>query len=151
MAPKSLRVFIDSNVLLSGLFSDKGAPRLLLDIFSLRLPDLTAVTGAYNLAEVERNLAVKLPAALPTFRSSLKIMSVEVIPWPIKADLKRWAGLTAAKDTPVLVSAFNGKADVLVTGDKRHLLKIRNPELPFALLSPAEFIDDLLPRFLKKG
>jgi predicted nucleic acid-binding protein len=68
---------------------------------------------------------------------------------PEKSDLKRWFGLTAEKDTPVLASALSGKADVLVTGDKRHLLKSKNADLPFEILSPAEFIDELLPRLLK--
>lgn len=149
MAERNLRVFLDSNVLISGLFSDRGAPRLLLDILSLRLPALTALTGAYNIAEVERNLAAKLLAALPAFRSSLKVMEIEVIPLPEKTDLKRWSLITAEKDTPVLASAFSGKADVLVTGDKRHLQKAKSADLPFEILSPAEFIDEFLPRFLK--
>jgi len=150
MAERNLRVFLDSNVLISGLISDRGAPRLLLDILSLRLPVLTAVTGAYNIAEVERNLSVRLPDALPVFRAVLSLMSVEMIPLPGKADLRRWAGSTADKDAPVLASAFMGKADVLVTGDKRHFPKGRRPGQPFEILSPAEFVDEVLPGFLKK-
>lgn len=115
----------------------------------LRLPALTALTGVYNLVEVERNLAAKLPAAFPVFRSSLEKMGIEIIPLPKRTDLKRWSGLTTEKDTPVLASALLGKPDTLVTGDKRHLLKIKNPVLPFALLSPAEFLNEFLPRFLK--
>lgn len=55
MPGKNVRVFLDSNVLVSGLFSDRGAPRLVLDILSLDIPVLKAVTGAFNVAEVERN------------------------------------------------------------------------------------------------
>jgi predicted nucleic acid-binding protein len=79
MPPKKTRVFLDSNVLLSGLFSDTGAPRLILDILSIELPVLKAVTGAYHLAEVEKNLQAKLPAALPAFRSCLKLMDIELL------------------------------------------------------------------------
>jgi len=151
MAGRNLRVFLDSNVLISGLFSDRGAPRLLLDILCLRLPVLTAVTGAYNIAEVERNLTAKLPAALPVFKAVLVRMGIDIIPLPGKSDLKPWAGITVEKDTPVLASAFSGKADVLVTGDKQHLLKAKSADLPFEILSPAEFVDDFLPRFLKSS
>ena len=35
MATKPVRVFVDSNVVLSGLLSEKGAPRILLDLLSL--------------------------------------------------------------------------------------------------------------------
>jgi predicted nucleic acid-binding protein len=53
---KKCKVFLDSNVLLSGLFSDKGAPRIILDLLTLNLPMLAGATGRYNLIEVERNL-----------------------------------------------------------------------------------------------
>jgi len=149
MAEKNLRVFLDSSVLLSGLFSDRGAPRLILDIFSLRLPSFTALTGAYNIAEVERNLTIKLPAALPIFKTVLDVMRIEVIRLPQKKDLKRWAGLTVDKNAPILASAFLGNAHLLVTGDKRHLLKIHQTDLPFKIIAPAEFIDEDLPRFLR--
>jgi len=38
MARKNFRVFLGSNVILSGLLSDKGEPRIILDVLSLRLP-----------------------------------------------------------------------------------------------------------------
>lgn len=149
MPGKSVRVFPDSNVLISGLFSDRGAPRLILDILSLDLPVLKAVTGAFNISEVERNLEAKLPAALPLFQSFLSIAGLEIVPMPTGKDLEPLAGLTDAKDLPVLASAIAGQADVLVTGDKKDLLRIRKGALPFPILSPADFLDSYLPRFLK--
>lgn len=149
MPGKRVRVFLDSNVLVSGLFSDRGAPRLILDVLSLGLPVLKAVTGAFNVVEVERNLEAKLPAALPLFRSFLSIAELEIVPSPSRKDLEPLAGLTAAKDLPVLASAIAGRADVLVTGDKKDLLKIRKGALPFAILSPSDFLDSFLPGFLK--
>lgn len=150
MEKRRLRVFLDSNVIISGLFLERGAPRMTLDILSLNLPVLTAVTGAYNIYEVERNLAAKLPAALSLFRSCLRTIGFEIVPLPERKDFEPLAGLTSEKDLPVLASAVLGKADVLVTGDKRDLLKIRKHDLPFAVLSPAEFLDEYLPEWLKK-
>jgi putative PIN family toxin of toxin-antitoxin system len=149
MAARKLKVFLDSNVFISGLFSEKGAPRLILDVLSLWLPPLAAITGAYNIAEVERNLRAKLPEALPVFQSCLSAMKIEIVPIPSAEDLKPWAGTTADKDLPVLVSAIQGKADILVTGDKKDLLKIRNRVLPLIIASPGQFLNDILPRFLK--
>jgi predicted nucleic acid-binding protein len=149
MPPKKTRVFLDSNVLLSGLFSDTGAPRLILDILSIDLPVLKAVTGAYNLAEVEKNLQAKMPAAIPVFRSCLKLMNIEIVPLPTKSDLPPMAGMTAEKDLPIIASALQGAADFLVTGDKKDLLRIKKNRLPFSIVSPAEFLDEVLPGLLK--
>jgi len=95
--------------------------------------DLIA-TGAYNVNEVERNLIAKLPAALPLFRSCLRAIGFEIVPLPDRKSLAPLTGLTSEKDLPVLASALLGKANVLVTGDKRDLLKIRKHDLPFAIL-----------------
>jgi len=46
MQKKVVRVFLDSNVILSGLLSEKGSPRILLDLLSLRLPFLAGDRGA---------------------------------------------------------------------------------------------------------
>ena len=68
MARKAVRVFLDSNVILSGLLSDKGAPRIILDILSLKFRFLIGITGLYNIIEIERNLTKKLPAAIPIYK-----------------------------------------------------------------------------------
>jgi predicted nucleic acid-binding protein len=56
MAKKAIKIFLDSNVILSGLLSDKGAPRVILDILCLELPLLKGATGEYNLLEIEKNI-----------------------------------------------------------------------------------------------
>ena len=38
MAKSPTKFFLDSNVILSGIISDKGSPRIILDLLSLRLP-----------------------------------------------------------------------------------------------------------------
>ena len=70
-AEKPVRVFLDSNIILSGLFSDRGAPRVILDILSLKLPFLTGATGRYNIIEIERNIKKKLPQAFPVYKQYL--------------------------------------------------------------------------------
>ncbi len=62
MERRTFKVYLDSDVILSGLISDRGAPRLVLDILSLGLPVLRGVTGRYDLTEIERNITRKLPA-----------------------------------------------------------------------------------------
>ncbi len=50
------------------LISDKGAPRVILDLLSLKLSFLSGLTGQYNIAEIERNLEKKAPAIIPVYR-----------------------------------------------------------------------------------
>lgn len=144
MARKRLKVFLDSNVLISGLFSDKGSPRIVLDLLSLDLPLLSGATGEYNIVEIERNLLKKMPDVLPVYRRYLKILNLEIVPLPLSKDIKKLSGQIADKDIPVLASAINNNADFLVTGDKKDFEKLKG-KYPFKILSPSEFLDIILP------
>ena len=79
MERRAVKVFLESNVILSGLISDRGAPRLILDVLSLGLPVLRGVTGRYNLAEIERDIAKKLPAARSVLSQCLPRMNLEIV------------------------------------------------------------------------
>ncbi len=155
MQKKVVRVFLDSNVILSGLLSEKGSPRILLDLLSLRLPSLAGdrggSTGKYNLIEIERNLKEKIPGLLPLFKVYLPKLNLKVMPLPRSEDVKDFSGQIAEKDVPVLISAIQSKAEFLVTGDKRHFGKMKGlGEYPFEIVTPSEFIDSILPEILKR-
>jgi len=150
MAKKAVRVFLDSNVILSGLFSDKGAPRIILDILCLRPPFIIGITGRYNIVEIDRNLKKKMPDILSVYKAYLPKLNLEIIPLPSMKDVKQYSGHTSDKDVPVLVSAIKGKADFLVTGDKADFDKLKvKCTYPFKILSPSEFLDIILPEILK--
>jgi len=148
MAKKGVKVFLDSNVIISGLVSDKGAPRVILDLLCLGLPMLAGATGEYNIIEIERNLIKKMPAALPVYKKYLPLLNLEVIPLPSSGEIKKLSGLTSDKDVPVLASAVSGNVDFLVTGDKKDFIKLKG-EYSFKVLSPAEFLDVVMPEVLK--
>jgi predicted nucleic acid-binding protein len=134
------RVFLDSNVIISGLLSAKGAPRIILDMLCLHLPNLHGLTCEYNMMEIERNLTRKLTAALPVFKEYLPRLNLEVIPLPTYEALAPWFGVTVDKDVPVIVSAINGMADFLVTGDTEDLgVLMQRNDLPFRVLTPTNF------------
>lgn len=150
MAKKAVRVFLDSNVILSGLFSDKASPRAILDILSLKLPFLTGITGKYNIIEIERNLTKKLPAAIPIYKEYIPKLNLKIIPLPSPEDVKRLSGHTAEKDVPVLASALNGRADFLVTGDKKDFTNLMmKARYSFKITTPAEFLDMIIPEVVK--
>ncbi len=150
MARKVVRVFLDSNVILSGLFSDKGAPRIILDVLALRLPFLVCSTGRYNLIEIERNLKKKMPGAFSLYKSYLPMLNLKIVPLPQAEEVRQFSGHIGEKDIPVLLSAIQSKADFLVTGDKEHFEKLRSStKYHFKIVTPAEFLDVFLPEMLK--
>jgi predicted nucleic acid-binding protein len=150
MGKKVVRVFLDSNVILSGLLSERGAPRIILDLLSLRLPFLTGSTGRYNLIEIDRNLTKKTPSLLSLYKAYLPKLHLKVISLPRPEEVRGFSGQIAEKDIPVLISAIRSKADFLVTGDKQHFGKMKElDKYPFHIVTPSEFIDSILPEFLK--
>jgi predicted nucleic acid-binding protein len=151
MGKKVLRIFLDSNVILSGLLSERGAPRIILDLLSLRLPFLIGSTGRYNLIEIERNLKKKMPGLLFLYKAYLPKLNLTVIPLPRPKEVRDFSGQIAEKDIPVLISALRSKADFLVTGDKQHFEKMKElDKYPFHVVTPSEFIDSILPEILKE-
>jgi predicted nucleic acid-binding protein len=150
MGKKVVRVFLDSNVILSGLLSERGAPRILLDLLSLRLPFLIGSTGRYNLIEIERNLKKKMPGLLFLNKAYLPNLHLKIIPLPRPEEVRGFSGQIAEKDIPVLISAIRSKVDFLVTGDKQHFGKMKElDKYPFHVVTPSEFIDSVLPEILK--
>ena len=150
MGQKVVRGFRASKVILSGLLSERGAPRILLDLISLGLPFLLGSTGRYNLIEIERNLKKKMHGLFPLLQDDLPKLNLKVIPLPRPEDVRGFFGQIAEKDVPVLVSAIQSKADYLVTGDKKHFGKMKgHGEYPFEIVTPSEFIDSILPEILK--
>lgn len=150
MANKIFRVFLDSNVILSGLISDKGAPRIILDILSLKLPFFVGMTGEYNLMEIERNVAKKIPKALSLYKEYLSKLNLKIVPLPSKEEVTKFCSHSVAKDMPVLVSAINGQADFLITGDKKHFGNLPNKATyPFEIMSPSDFLKTIIQRIME--
>lgn len=144
------KVFLDSNVLLSGLFSDKGAPRIILDLLTLNLPMLTGSTGRYNLLEVERNLKKKMPEAIPLYHKYLPKLGLEIVALPSRETVKSMAGVIAEKDIPVLASALTCNADYLITGDKKDFDRLKSTKKhSLTIVSPADFIEIVFPEIIR--
>jgi predicted nucleic acid-binding protein len=149
MERKKHRVFLDSSVILSGLLSDRGAPRLILDLMTLDLPVLTGQTGRFNLLEIERNIERKLPGARSVWREYVPKLKLEAVPVPSSWDLALLGDMAEGKDLPVIASAINGKADFFVSGDERLLSRLENrTDFPLRTALPAEFLSALLPDVL---
>lgn len=139
---RKLKVFLDSNVIISGLLSDSGAPHIILHLLTLSLPVLSGATGAYNIMEVERTIKKKMPGVLPLYESILPLLDLEIVSLPPVETIRSMAGMTADKDIPVLASAIACEADYLVTGDKKDFGKLKTQDiLKIKIVGPTEFLD----------
>ena len=129
------RIVIDTNVLISGLFSTTSTPAKAVE---------KAATKAQLVATMEtlRELIEKLHSAkfdryvrrerrdalLERFASLVEIIDV----------LQSIRASRDPKDDKFLEAAVNGRADVIVTGDK-DLLDL-NPFRGIAILTPADYL-----------
>jgi uncharacterized protein len=133
-----MRIVADTNTVLSGLLW-QGPPRRLLDLARGRKVSLyTSVTLLAELAEViarekfaERVRAAGLSATelVQDYERLAEIVTPEPLPTPVSRD---------PDDDHVLACALAGKAELIVSGDKRHLLILREYQgIPIRTVSDA--------------
>ena len=119
MASAKPRVFVDADVLFAGAAApgEHGASLVVLRMAEITLID--AVASPQVVEEVERDLADKLPAALPAFRMIVS-RCLRLVPAPQPSDLAACAGLADPKDVPILAAALHEQCPWLVTFNGRH-------------------------------
>lgn len=144
------RVFLDADALFAGAASpsEHGASLLILRMAEITL--IEALTSQQVIDEAERNLAEKLPQALPAFRL-LVSRCLRVVPDPAPVDLQPHAALADPKDLSILVAALREGCLWLVTFNVRHF-QPGHPEV--TVLRPGAFVlqvRDLLARLSAGG
>jgi uncharacterized protein len=130
-----MRVVLDTNVLVAA-FATRG---LCEDVLRTVLTEHELVVAETTLAELERVLvdklrmpAVEAKAATAFVRGQGEVVSPEQpAPWPENDPDDRW----------LVAAAMEGRADVLVTGD-RDLLDVAG-EVPIPIVSPRGFWERL--------
>jgi predicted nucleic acid-binding protein len=110
-----MRVFLDANVLFSASLFARGNAPLLVEIG--RAGGCRLLTSPMTLQEAGRNPARKAPQALDRFKH---VQAVIELVLDASADLLLWAQGLPVKDAPILAAAVLARADLLVTGDRRH-------------------------------
>jgi putative PIN family toxin of toxin-antitoxin system len=136
------RVFLDSNVLFSGLHSPNGAPGLILRRFAEG--KVAVVVSQLVLEEVVRTIKAKLPEALPALHRFLLNAPLEVVENPSSEETAKWAQMTNAEDAPILAAAVAAQVDYLVTGDQHFFDDTRIArELGLRIVKPVESLDCL--------
>jgi predicted nucleic acid-binding protein len=103
-----MRVFLDANILFSASFAES----LLADFLGELKKHAVLLTNAYAKAEAERNVAAKMPTRLAACQvaDTLELVPLQLFDLPVKL---------VEKDRPILCGAIAGRADYLLTGDKK--------------------------------
>lgn len=104
-----MRVFLDANILFSTSFPSSHLAGFLGEL--AHHADL--LTNAYAMGEARRNIAAKQPKRLAAYEKFA--LSLEMVPiglFELNVEL-------VEKDRPILCGAIAGKADFLLTGDKK--------------------------------
>jgi putative PIN family toxin of toxin-antitoxin system len=133
------RVFLDSNVIFSGLYSREGPPGAVLE--QAVEGRFSAVISRQVLDEVVRTIAAKLPVALPSLQTLLLNMPLEVCEDPNLRVMEEWSKIVGADDAPIAAAARAAGVDVLVSGDG-HFLKAgaAAEKRGLRIVSPSEFL-----------
>lgn len=143
MTQRTHRVFLDSDVILSGIFSEHGAPRIIIDLLRLKLPFFSAVTGRLNILEIERGLSRKFSGAMPVYNKFLQEFDLKVFPLPTKAEIEKFSSLSARSNSPIYITALLCHADFLVTGNVNSFAA-EHPSSNLKVLAPEDFLKTVI-------
>lgn len=131
-----MRIFIDTNILISALLNSRGT------VFSafcraVAKPN-TGVVCTQNIEELRRIFNRKFPDKVPLMESFLNqaALSLEIIDIPDSPSSEE-AKIRDSNDQLIMRAAIAAGVDVLLTGDKDFLeAGITSP----AIMSPADFV-----------
>lgn len=134
-----MKVVLDANVYVSALLSKRGTPKQIIDLWREEAFEL--LTSEEILAEVARVLRYPRVAELHKLSEKEQEEFLTLLRDETKL-IKPKHRLSLSPDETdnrYLECAVEGSAEVLVTGDKRHLLPIKEYE-GIAIISPAAFL-----------
>ncbi len=137
-------LFLDANVLFAAAYSAEGNARAILQLAALS--GATVASSTFAVEEAVRNLRLKAPAA----ESELVILMdrITLAGGADRRALERASrhGLPE-KDLPILAAAIAIRANLLVTGDRRHFGPLFGKKIAgVEILPPADAIVRLLDR-----
>jgi putative PIN family toxin of toxin-antitoxin system len=129
------RVVIDTNVLISGLFSTTSTPALAVEK-AITKAQLVATTATLR-ELIEKLLSPKFDRYVRRERREALLQRIASIVEIVEI-LQAVRASRDPKDDTFLEAAINGRANVLITGD-RDLLDL-NPFRGIAIVTPAEYL-----------
>lgn len=138
--PTAPRTFLDTSVLFTAIWSDRGGGRMVLQLGEAGAVQI--VVSRQVLTELERALRRKAPHALGGLALLLDRARVEVAPEPFSETLTHCEEVVSHPgDARILAGAIASQVDYLITLDRQHFLEnaaVRR-NMPFTLGTPGDF------------
>jgi predicted nucleic acid-binding protein len=132
-----VRVFLDTNVLFSGIYSKQGNPARVLDLAVS--DDFQVVTSIEVVAELTRNVRLKAPGLLGDMTDFLTSVKLEYVQPDEAAVVVRYQQ-GFGTDAPIVAAAIGAQVDYFCSGDKRLLRRIRDLAPGLNAVSPADLL-----------
>ena len=151
---RSIRLFLDSNVLTAGIVSTWGLDKAVLSLCSAKVCKLVLAEVVRD--EVEENLLLhveRLPSLdvdrlIEDYRRLIKLTKPELVAYPDNELVRSSRHLVRhAADVPVLLSAIVSKPDWLLTHNIKHFTKAVAQRTSLRIATPAEFFRALAVLF----
>ncbi len=146
----SLRLFLDSNVLMGGILSAWGLDKAVLSLCAARICRM--VLAEYVRREVEENLLNRATSLTPAeanqviddYEKLLKLARPEIVTPPSAQEVARSRRLIShAADVPVLLSAIQARPDWLLTHNTKHFTPTVATRTGLRIATPAGFFRTL--------
>ena len=145
--PLPARIFVDSNVLIEGLFAPWSASRAILIL--ARVSGLRLILSPYVEQEVERALLARLAAdeesgsqLIDDYAKALRLLAPERTDRITRDEFKaHQSWIRHVNDVPVLVTAIKAKPDWLLTSNVEHFDAEVSARSGLRILTPKEFLD----------
>lgn len=134
----SLKATLDTNVLVSGLISQQGAPREIVDAWVS--DEFTLVTSPYLLSELRRVLTYpRIASRLQLTEAEQHLLLRELfVKSSVTSGELDLSGVTRdPKDDAIIACAVEGDADYVVSGDEDILVLERYRDVK--MINPADF------------
>jgi putative PIN family toxin of toxin-antitoxin system len=131
-----MKVFIDTNILISAALSNSGTPYQAF-VKAVSYPNHGLICDQ-NVDEMRRIFNQKFPRKIQALEAflSIALLTLEVVPTPIE-EYSSEEKIRDVNDRPILRAAIYAKADILLTGDKDFLESgLHNPQI----MTAADFV-----------
>jgi hypothetical protein len=143
------RLFLDSGVLLEGLYAPWSVSRAIL--IHGRRGTVTIILAEYVRTEVENNLLALLATdpqlatdTIDAYDTLLQLLKPESVPLPTPEEIDRARHLIRHQtDVPVLVSALKASPDWLLTTNTRHFTSQVAARTGLRIATPPAFLQSL--------
>ncbi len=134
------RIFLDSDVVISSLISEKGAAYLLINTPSLRL--FISNISKKELQDVTKRLQINQRSLRETIKTNVETTYINVAVTSLKTQYKNY--VTDPDDAHIIAGADKSQAKFLVTYNLKHyhIDKIKQ-DLNIIVLTPANLLQYL--------